>query len=113
LDAFGPGDAISGAAVTWTILNVVSQDGNEFIFNVTPQQQEAVDGIQAFALRKYGTSSLTYPHKTDALTPLPNVRGFFQYEEGDRTFSDTVGREWDIKVQNAIIPEDWEILILP
>lgn len=113
LDDLLPGDTITGVSVTWTILSILSTDANEVIFEVQPQLQELNIGVQSFTFRKFGAAALFFGRLSGALTPFPGIDSYSATGGSAGSYNADLGLGWDVQLQEASIPNDWDILRLP
>ncbi len=110
LASLAVGDTISGNGATWTIQATVDS-GLWFTFDVVPATQAPSDGTFAFSFTIVTPTPITYGVDTDHWISSASIEGLYI---ADGMYDDIVPDDnaygVDLLVQNASIPEDWNVM---
>jgi hypothetical protein len=103
------GDIIEGPNLRWAIQSITDQ-GTYITFGVSPQVQEAADGIQNFIFETVVATPLTYGVDV-GFNVGPNVSGLFIADgEYASIVLDTNQYGLDLKVTNVSFSPDWDVV---
>ena len=109
LTALQIGDEIEGGGITWEILDIDPQV-DHIRFQVSPAQRIASEAVYTFTFTTYAPTPIQYVRILNHYVAVPEVQGLYSESGYSGITPDQNAYGIDIRVQGAVVSEDWDLL---